>query len=73
MIPTVLRALTEFLFAEYEFERVEVRAVAENGPSRRAAEKAGFTFEGLQRRNFLNLGEVVDDAVFSMIKSDLAG
>ncbi len=73
MIPTVLRALTEFLFAEYEFERVEVRAVAENGPSRRAAEKAGFTFEGFQRRNFLNLGEVVDDAVFSMIKSDLAG
>ena len=73
MIPTVLRALTEFLFAEYEFERVEVRAVAENGPSRRAAEKAGFTFEGFQRRNFLNLGEVVDDAVFSIIKSDLAG
>ena len=70
-IPTVLRQLVEFLFREYGFERIEVRTDVKNQPSRRAAEKAGFTFEGELRRNFLNLGEVTDDAIFSVIPSDL--
>jgi len=72
VIPTVLRALVEFLFREYEFERIEVRTDVRNESSRKAALKAGFTFEGELRRNFLNKGEVTDDAVFSMIASDLA-
>ena len=72
VIPTVLRQLVEFLFEEYGFERIEVRTDVKNLSSRRAAEKAGFSLEGELRRNFLNLGEVTDDAIFSIIKSDLA-
>ena len=71
VIPTVLRQLVEFLFAEYGFERIEVRTDVMNQSSRRAAEKAGFTLEGELRRNFLNKGEVTDDAIFSIIQSDL--
>jgi len=71
VIPTVLRQLVEFLFKEYGFERIEVRSDVKNISSRRAAEKAGFTFEGELRRNFINLGEVTDDAIFSVIQADL--
>ena len=73
VIPTVLRSLVEFLFAEYGFERIEVRSDSRNESSRRAALKAGFTFEGELRRNFINKGEITDDAIFSIIPSDLAG
>ena len=73
VVPTVLRSLAAFLFKEYEFERIEVRTDSRNESSRRAALKAGFIFEGEIRKNFVNKGEITDDAVFSMIKSDLAG
>lgn len=72
VIPSVLRQLAEFLFVEYGFERIEVRTDVRNESSRRAAQKAGFTLEGVLRRNFLNLGEVTDDAIFSVIQSDLS-
>ena len=71
VIPIVLRQLVEFLFTEYGFERIEVRTDVLNQSSRRAAEKAGFTLEGELRRNFLNKGEFADDAIFSIIQSDL--
>jgi len=71
VIPTVLRQLVEFLFREYGFERIEVRTDINNHSSRKAAEKAGFTFEGELRRNYLNLGEVTDDAIFSFVQADL--
>ncbi len=73
IIPSVTRSVAELLFNEYQMERVEVRTDVHNEASRRAAEKAGFTHEGSLRRNFLNKGEVSDDAIFSMIKDDLAG
>ena len=73
MMSTVLRALVEFLFENYGFERIEVRTDVRNEGSRRTALKAGFTLEGILRRNYESDGEITDDAVFSMIKSDLAG
>ena len=71
IIPTVTRYLAELLLNEYEMERVEIWHSAENLPSRRAAEKAGFTYEGTMRRFSRNLGEVTDNSVLSMIKDDL--
>ena len=71
VIPTVLHQLAEFLIREYGFERIEVRTDINNHSSRKAAEKAGFTFEGELRRNYLNLGEVTDDAIFSFVQADL--
>ncbi len=73
MMSTVLRALVEFLFENYGFERIEVRTDVRNEGSRRTALKAGFTLEGILRRNYESDGEITDDAIFSMIKSDLAG
>ena len=72
LIPKVLRQLTQFLFDEYQFERIEVRTDLKNLSSRRAAEKSGFTLDGELRRNFRNRGEITDDAIYSMVRSDLA-
>ena len=73
IMPTVLRGLSKFLIEQYGFERIEVQADVANEASRKVAEKVGFTFEGALRRRFLNDGELTDDAVYSIIKSDLAG
>jgi [ribosomal protein S5]-alanine N-acetyltransferase len=72
IMSSVLAELAKFLVSEYGFERVEVQADVANVGSRRVAEKVGFTFEGHLRRRYLNGDELTDDAVYSIIKEDLA-
>ncbi len=72
IMSSVMSQLAPFLFQEYELERIEIQADVANVGSRRVAEKAGFTYEGALRKRFLNGGELTDDAVYSMIKGDLA-
>jgi [ribosomal protein S5]-alanine N-acetyltransferase len=59
------------LILEHGFQRVELRVAPGNTASRRVAEKAGFTFEGLLR----NAGQVhsgrVDLEVWSFVAADL--
>jgi RimJ/RimL family protein N-acetyltransferase len=59
------------LLLEHGFQRVELRVAPGNLGSRRVAEKAGFTYEGLLR----NSGQVhsgrVDLAVWSLVAADL--
>jgi ribosomal-protein-alanine N-acetyltransferase len=69
--PEALDALTVALLLEHGFQRVEVRVAPGNIASRRVAEKAGFTYEGLLR----NAGHVhsgrVDLEVWSLVAADL--
>jgi [ribosomal protein S5]-alanine N-acetyltransferase len=66
-----LDALTVALMLEHGFQRIEVRVAPGNVASRRVAEKAGFTYEGLLR----NAGHVhsgrVDLEVWSLVAADL--
>jgi ribosomal-protein-alanine N-acetyltransferase len=59
------------LLLEHGLHRVELRVAPGNVASRRVAEKAGFTYEGLLR----NAGQVasgrVDLAVWSLVRADL--
>jgi RimJ/RimL family protein N-acetyltransferase len=65
-------ALALALILEHGFQRVELRVVPGNLASRRVAEKAGFTYEGLLR----NAGHVhdgrVDVEVWSLVAADLS-
>jgi [ribosomal protein S5]-alanine N-acetyltransferase len=65
-------ALAVALILEHGFQRVELRVAPGNTASRRVAEKAGFTYEGLLR----NAGHVhsgrVDLEVWSFVAADLA-
>ena len=57
---------------EYGFLRVEIKAATGNTGSRRVAERAGFTFEGVERSAMpLHEGRA-DLAVYSLLPGDLA-
>lgn len=71
------RVATEalFLFARYAFEtlgyrRFEWKCHNGNEPSKRAAERFGFTFEGIFRQHMVAKGANRDTAWFSIIDSE---
>jgi hypothetical protein len=49
------------------YRRYEWKCNAENLPSRRAAERLGFTFEGIFRQHMIIKGRNRDTAWFSML------
>ncbi len=62
----------QYLFAHYVFEdlgnrRYEWKCNALNAPSKRAAERFGFTFEGVFRQHMIVKGRNRDTAWFSML------
>ncbi|GAB3151885.1 GNAT family N-acetyltransferase [Micromonospora sonneratiae] len=64
-------ALAIALILEHGFQRVELRTAPGNTASRRVAEKAGFTYEGLLRNAGYAYGGRVDLEVWSIVVADL--
>lgn len=67
-----------YLFARYIFEdlgnrRYEWKCNALNEPSRRAAQRLGFQFEGIFRQHMMLKGQNRDTAWFSMLDSEWPG
>jgi RimJ/RimL family protein N-acetyltransferase len=64
-------ALAIALLFEHSVERVEIRVAPGNVASRRVAEKAGFSYEGLLRNaGFVHSGRV-DVEMWSLVAADL--
>jgi len=64
-----------YLFARHSFEalgyrRFEWKCNNANAPSKRAAERFGFTFEGIFRQHMIQKGENRDTAWFAMLDSE---
>lgn len=71
MAAEAVDALAVALILEHGFERVELRVAPGNVASRRVAEKAGFTYEGLLRNaGYVHSGRV-DLEVWSFVAADL--
>jgi RimJ/RimL family protein N-acetyltransferase len=66
-----LDALAIALILEHGFQRVELRVAPGNIASRRVAEKAGFTYEGLLRNAGHVHGGRVDLEAWSFVAADL--
>jgi RimJ/RimL family protein N-acetyltransferase len=67
-----------FLHARYVFDdlgyrRYEWKCNNENEPSRRAAKRFGFTFEGVFRQHVVSKGRNRDTAWFSIIDGEWPG
>ena len=65
----------QFLFAQYAFDdlgyrRYEWKCYNNNAPSKRAAERVGFKFEGIFRQNLVVKGENRDTAWYSIIDKE---
>ncbi|WP_018348068.1 GNAT family N-acetyltransferase [Longispora albida] len=65
-----LRAVTAWGFDTLGLERIEWRAHEDNLASRRVAEKAGFTIEGLQRARLPHRGERVNCWLAAILATD---
>jgi RimJ/RimL family protein N-acetyltransferase len=72
---TPLGTEAQYLLARYVFEtlgyrRYEWRCNSLNSPSRRAALRFGFTFEGIARQHMIAKGRNRDTASYSMLDSE---
>jgi len=72
---TPLGTEVQYLLARYAFEtlgnrRYEWKCNALNAPSRRAALRYGFAFEGVLRQHMIAKGRSRDTAYFSMLDSE---
>jgi RimJ/RimL family protein N-acetyltransferase len=69
LVTEAVRALARLAFDRLRAARVEIRMDADNAPSRRVAERAGFTLEGILRRDTLTPdGRLRDTCVYSRVR-----
>ncbi|MFC3504586.1 GNAT family N-acetyltransferase [Micromonospora krabiensis] len=71
-LPAALTALCAWGFTTLGLARIEWRANVGNAASRRAAEKAGFRYEGTARGGLSHRGERIDAWVGALLAEDLA-
>ena len=62
--------MARYVFDELKYRRYEWKCNALNAPSRRAALRFGFTFEGIFRQHMIIKGQNRDTAWFSMLDSE---
>jgi [ribosomal protein S5]-alanine N-acetyltransferase len=66
-----VRLFSRWAFDNLPVDRIEIHAEPENAPSRRVAEAAGFSFEGVLRSYFVNKGTRRDAASYSLLRGEL--
>jgi len=68
-----VRLASRWLIADFGMERVQLRADEQNIASRKVAENAGFTQEGILRSSRFNrrLNRRVDFVVYSLLRDEL--
>ena len=59
-----------YIFDELGYRRFEWKCNDRNGPSRAAAERFGFQFEGVFRQHMIQKGQNRDTAWFAMLDGD---
>jgi RimJ/RimL family protein N-acetyltransferase len=62
--------LLKYCFEELGYRRMEWKCNAENAPSRKAALRLGFTFEGIFRQHLIVKGANRDTAWFSLLDDE---
>jgi RimJ/RimL family protein N-acetyltransferase len=68
---SAVKIFSHYLMDLRNVPRIQIQLDRGNGASRRVAEKAGFTFEGIARSAMIFKGKVIDLEVFSLTRSDL--
>lgn len=70
IMPEALKKVIEFGFTKMALHRIELRCSVENQRSTKVIEKAGLTYEGIQREVQLQKGEYKDKKLFSILKQE---
>jgi RimJ/RimL family protein N-acetyltransferase len=66
-----VRMLSRWTFDNLPVDRIEITIHPENAPSRRVAERAGYTFEGILRSHTVIKGKRRDMAMHSLLRGEL--
>ncbi|MGH2925783.1 MAG: GNAT family N-acetyltransferase [Solirubrobacterales bacterium] len=66
-----VRLLSGWVFESLPIDRIQIHAEPENAASRRVAERAGFTLEGVLRSYLVNKGVRRDAASYSLLRGEL--
>ena len=67
-----MRAVTAKAFDDLGFERVDLRTDVANARSRAVADRLGFTFEGVLRRELWSGQAYVDAAIYALLRQEWA-
>lgn len=65
-----LHAFTAHAFASFDIDRLEAFVYETNPASARVPEKAGYTCEGRLRKRVFKLGQVIDESIWSRLRSE---
>lgn len=58
-------------FASYDIVRIFAEPFAGNTASRRVLERAGFTLEGILKKNVFKCGRLMDSCIYALLKEGL--
>jgi RimJ/RimL family protein N-acetyltransferase len=65
-----VRLLARWIFESLQIERIQLCTEPANAASRRLAERAGFSFEGVLRSYIVNKGRRCDMAMYSLLREE---
>jgi RimJ/RimL family protein N-acetyltransferase len=68
IMTAVVRRFTDYGFATFDLNRIYANVFAWNTGSVRVLEKAGYAFEGCQRRATVKDGQVVDNLIYAVVR-----
>lgn len=63
-----VRELSEIAFSQYDIVRIHAEVFADNIPSCRVLERAGYTFEGAKRSAIYKNGVIQDSHTFALVR-----
>ena len=68
----IVKKMINFAFEKLNIERLELRCLPENYPSKKIAEKFGFKYEGTLRNYVFVEGKgFLDESVYSLLKEEI--
>jgi|GEM_PF-3751173 len=67
-MPKVIRRMTQYMFDNFDINRVYAQPFAMNTASRKALEKAGFRLEAVLKSNIIKNGIVQDGCIYALLR-----
>ena len=70
ILSKALPLFCNYLFTNYDFNRITANVFEGNEASKRVLEKAGFVLEGTQRKSVFKENKFVDHYIYGLLKED---
>jgi RimJ/RimL family protein N-acetyltransferase len=65
-----VKLVTAYAFASFDIVRIQAGVLSNNPGSMRVLEKAGYTLEGILKRNIIKNDIILDEHIYGIVKDD---